>query len=285
MNWTRRQLLYASGMSVGLSGCLGNITEPGDDEEMPDPTVRVSSTDEYGDILVDADGMALYMFDQDTQGEPMSACYDGCAEAWPPLIVEGDVTAGEDVSAELTTFEREDGSLQVAANGWPLYYFDSDEEPGDVNGQGVNDVWWVLRPDGTRITPDMGSEGTVQVRSHDEYGDILVDTDGMTLYMFDQDTQGEGMSACYDDCADAWPPLTSDSSPTAGDGVMTELSSFERDDGSTHVAANGWPLYYFQSDEEPGDATGQGVNDVWWVLDSNGAPKRPDSNSSSGGYY
>jgi len=59
---------------------------------------------------------------------------------------------GDGVSAELTTFEREDGSTQVAADGWPLYYFAPDEAPGDAKGQGVNDVWWVLAPDGTPVT-------------------------------------------------------------------------------------------------------------------------------------
>lgn len=113
---------------------------------------------------------------------------------------------------------------------------------------------------------------TVQVRSHSEYGDILVDSEGMTLYMFDSDTQGEAASTCYDGCAEAWPPLTVEDEPNAGDNVTAELMTFERDDGSMQVSANGWPLYFFQNDEEPGDVVGQGVNDVWWVLDPAGQP-------------
>lgn len=117
-------------------------------------TVGVSSHPDLGDVLVDADGLTLYMFDRDTQGAGESACYDGCASSWPPLTVDGDAAAGDGVTASLSTFERENGDMQVAANGWPLYYFASDEEPGDVNGQGVADVWWVLRPDGTPVRPD-----------------------------------------------------------------------------------------------------------------------------------
>jgi len=60
------------------------------------------------------------------------------------------------VTAELTTYEREDGQTQVAANGWPLYYFANDETPGDTNGQGVGDVWWVLDPAGMPIREDGG---------------------------------------------------------------------------------------------------------------------------------
>jgi predicted lipoprotein with Yx(FWY)xxD motif len=35
--------------------------------------------------------------------------------------------------------------------GWPLYYFASDSAPGDTNGQGVGDVWYVIGADGEFI--------------------------------------------------------------------------------------------------------------------------------------
>lgn len=141
-------------------------------------------------------------------------------------------------------------------------------------------------------TPEPGA--TVRVRSHPDLGEILVGPDGRTLYMFDRDTRGAGASTCSGDCAGAWPPLTVDGEPTAGDGVTAELSTFERGDGSTQVAANGWPLYYFDDDEAPGDANGQGAGDVWWVLGPGGGPKRPETTPTptptsdgggGGGYY
>jgi len=115
---------------------------------------------------------------------------------------------------------------------------------------------------------------TVQVRSHPDLGDILVDSAERTLYMFDSDTQGEGASTCSGGCADAWPPLTVDGEPAARADVTAELTTFEREEGSMQVAANGWPLYYYASDTEPGAATGQGASDVWWVLDPAGRPVR-----------
>lgn len=118
--------------------------------------VAVGVVAPFGNILVDGEGLTLYLFTQDSDGE--SSCYDQCAENWPPLTVEGDPTAGEDVTAELGTTERDDGSMQVTAAGNPLYYFVNDSEPGDANGQGVGDVWYVLTPDGTRKTSD-GSGG------------------------------------------------------------------------------------------------------------------------------
>ena len=131
-----------------------------DDEEPAVATVTVSDHPEHGDILTDGDGWTLYMFEEDTQDAGESACHDECAEQWPPLILldEDEPTAGEDVTAELTTFEREDGQTQVAANGWPLYYYVEDEEAGDATGQGFNDVWWVLDPEGTPVGPDETDE-------------------------------------------------------------------------------------------------------------------------------
>jgi hypothetical protein len=63
--------------------------------------------------------------------------------------VEGEPTAGDDVAADLTTFERDDGATRVAANGRPLYYSAGDEKPCEANGQVLDDVRWVLGPAGT----------------------------------------------------------------------------------------------------------------------------------------
>jgi predicted lipoprotein with Yx(FWY)xxD motif len=168
---TRRQFIGAATASsvVGLAGCgsdsggsggsgTGGDTGSGGDTPIETPTpvpagvaVELSDHPDLGEILVDGDGMTLYMFDSDTQGDLASTCTDGCADAWPPLPTDGEPAAGDDVAADLETFERDDGSTQVAANGWPLYYFQNDESAGDATGQGVNDVWWVLDPSGTPI--------------------------------------------------------------------------------------------------------------------------------------
>lgn len=138
-------------------------------------------------------------------------------------------------------------------------------------------------PGGERMTTGSSGDGsaTVRVRSHPDFGDVLVGPEGMTLYMFDQDTQGSGASSCDGGCADNWPPLTVDDTPTTGEDVSVDLSTFDRDDGATQVAANGWPLYYVTSDAEPGDTTGQGANDVWWVLRPDGSPVRSADDATS----
>jgi predicted lipoprotein with Yx(FWY)xxD motif len=112
-------------------------------------TVMVAES-EFGQILVDAEGRTLYMFKPDEAGTP--TCYDDCEGAWPPLTVTGEIAVGEGLDATtFTTVERTDGSMQVKAGDWPLYYFANDAAPGDVNGQGQGDVWYVVSPTGEPI--------------------------------------------------------------------------------------------------------------------------------------
>lgn len=113
-------------------------------------------TSDLGDILVDGEGMTLYVFDNDT--DENSTCYDDCEANWPPLT--GDVTAGDGVDDSLLgTSEREDGSTQVTYAGRPLYHFAADQAPGDTNGQAVGDIWWVVGADGEAITSAAGGGG------------------------------------------------------------------------------------------------------------------------------
>jgi predicted lipoprotein with Yx(FWY)xxD motif len=104
-----------------------------------------------------------------------------------------------------------------------------------------------------------------------ELGTYLTDAEGMTLYLFTKDEPGPGKSVCNDQCTENWPPFTSEDPLTLPEGVPGELTQITRDDGTQQVAYNGWPLYYWVEDKEPGDTTGQGVGDVWYVV----APAEP----------
>ena len=131
----------------------------------------------------------------------------------------------------------------------------------------------------TAQTSGASTVGTVGVVGSD-LGSILADADGKTLYLFEADT--DGTSTCYGDCAATWPALV-DEAPTGGDGVDTSLlGTTARDDGSMQVTYAGHPLYYYAADAAAGDTTGQGVGDVWFVVNPDGAPvtkeaqRRPD---------
>jgi len=115
-----------------------------------------------------------------------------------------------------------------------------------------------------------GGDGTNTVAvGSTEYGDVLVDADGASLYVFDEDSPGE--STCYDGCASSWPPLTVAEDPSAGPDVEADLATTEREDGSTQVTVDEWPLYYYSGDSEPGDTSGHGVGDVWWLVAPDGS--------------
>jgi len=130
--------------------------ETEDGEETESVTVQVREHEELGEILVDAEGMTLYLFAPDESADG-SSCQESCAATWSPLTVDGEPAAGDDVTAELTTFERADsGEMQVTANDWPLYTYTQDEAPGDANGQAVEDAWWTVRPDGTATRDSSG---------------------------------------------------------------------------------------------------------------------------------
>ena len=228
--------------------------------------VDVRSDADYGDILVDGDGLTLYIFDRDTEG--VSNCAGGCLAAWPPLLTEEAPETGENVGADIGTITREDGTLQVTVNGFPAYYWQNDAEPGDTLGHGVGTVWWVFNPDGTPQRP-----AKVGLTEDPTLGNILVDGDGFVLYIFDRDT--EGVSNCSGGCLAAWPPLITDYPPAAQNGVEATLGTITRDDGTMQVTVNGYPAYYWQNDAEPGDTLGHGVGTVWWVFNADGTPQRP----------
>jgi predicted lipoprotein with Yx(FWY)xxD motif len=144
---------------VILAGCTasgggaGSASSP-TDAGAASLTVEAAETD-AGTSLVDADGMTLYIFTNDTDGT--STCYDDCATAWPPFTVEGETTleGGDGVDGELATTERDDGTQQVTYDGMPLYTFASDTAAGDATGEGVGGVWFIAAPEGH----DMGSHG------------------------------------------------------------------------------------------------------------------------------
>jgi predicted lipoprotein with Yx(FWY)xxD motif len=103
-----------------------------------------------GSIVVDGKGMTLYMFTKDTQGSNKSACTGQCLVAWPPLYGKPTMGAGVDDS-KLGSFALPDGTVQATYNGWPLYYWKGDTKAGDVSGQNVSGVWFVLDKDGNPV--------------------------------------------------------------------------------------------------------------------------------------
>jgi len=95
-----------------------------------------------GGVLVDASKkMTLYTFDKDPGNGTKSLCNGPCAANWPPLIASA---ADQDV-AGFTKVKRDDGTLQWAHKGKPLYFWVKDQKPGDQTGDGFNNLWRVAK--------------------------------------------------------------------------------------------------------------------------------------------
>jgi predicted lipoprotein with Yx(FWY)xxD motif len=115
-------------------------------------TVAIASSP-LGKFLVDGKGRTLYDFPPDKS--MTSTCYGACAALWPPLTTTGKPIAGHGARASLLgTTKRKDGKLEVTYNHHPLYYFVSDQKPGQTTGQGINQFgapWWVISAAGKEI--------------------------------------------------------------------------------------------------------------------------------------
>ena len=266
-----------------MSACGGGSGDNTPPPPPPPPTNVVqqnapTSADlSLGQVYVSGENLTLYVFendrnDADDDGAGDSDCNGTCAEIWPPLLAADSSQA----SGQFTIITRDDdATLQWAYKGLPLYKFNTDEELGDIDGEGVNDIWFVARPDPFKMSDVEGTaNGTVFVGDFTIYatdgsGGIAtdrVDKDGFTLYTFendrnDTDEDGAGDSDCNGGCAEIWPPLFAEKGSTA----LGEFSIIARDDGNDQWAYKGLPLYFFANDAAAGDTNGEAVNDIWYV--------------------
>jgi predicted lipoprotein with Yx(FWY)xxD motif len=175
----------------------------------------------------------------------------------------------------LGVLARKDGGSQVAYNGIPLYYWFKDSQPGDVTGQGVGDVWFVVHPDIASMTV---ISPVVQLTKDPKLGDILTNQ-GMTLYRLEKDQANA--SSCYGQCATTWPPLlVAGGEPQAGKGVTGTLGVITRTDGGKQVTYNGVPLYFFAKDMRPGDINGEDVGGVWYAVTVAGESAEPPASAA-----
>lgn len=154
--WTTTITALAAGLL--LTGCGGGgetaTAEPPASSSPPEaaaPALATADSD-LGEIVVDAEGRTVYVFDEDEPGSGESACTGECAGTWPAVEAADDAPTADGLDGELGTIEREDGTLQVTLDGRPLYLFAGDGSAGDVTGQGVDGTWFVVGADGEKIT-------------------------------------------------------------------------------------------------------------------------------------
>ncbi len=147
----------ASATTGNEAGAPSSEAESGGSGEA---TIASAEVGGVGTVLVDSEGMTVYLFTPDKGTE--STCYGGCEAAWPPVVAEGKPTAGEGAtSSALGTTKRKDGTMQVTYEGHPVYTFSGDSSPGEANGQEDDGTWFVLNEAGEAV------KGGAPERRHD----------------------------------------------------------------------------------------------------------------------
>ena len=223
-------------------------------------TIQVQTSPSGVNYLADSKGMTLYYYTKDATGQ--SACYGGCAAAWPVFNADTIAVPAQLKASDFGSFTRTDGSKQTTYLGWPLYYWQKDGKAGDMTGEGVGKVWYVLK------VPAY----SVMVATNAALGNYLVDGNGKTLYWYTPDTVG--MSACTGGCIKNWPAFAPSGFVVPSALNPADFATIKRSDGAAQATYKGYPLYYWVKDTTRGDVTGQNVGKVWYVIDPEKFPPK-----------
>ena len=141
----------------------------------------------------------------------------------------------------------------------------------------------------TKPAPAVAAGSAISVKQT-SLGPTLVDANGRTLYLFERDKPNVSTLSAAGQAI--WPPFTASATPRALNGASAgQIGTIRAAGGSAQVTYNGHPLYYYVGDRNPGQTTGQGLNQfgaLWYVLSARGAaitsaPSSQGQASSTGG--
>ncbi|SKB52821.1 Predicted lipoprotein with conserved Yx(FWY)xxD motif [Arthrobacter sp. 49Tsu3.1M3] len=105
-----------------------------------------------GQIVVADQGLSVYFFAKNTKDSGNSVCTGACLTSWPAVTSPTATPPVNGVTGKVGTIPTADGKMQVTINGLPIYYYSKDQTAGDINGQGVGGVWYLVSPSGEMIT-------------------------------------------------------------------------------------------------------------------------------------
>jgi|GEM_PF-5258364 len=148
-----RKAGFPAALFAGLMLVCGSVAMAAENDTVG---LKVRQTEQWGPVIVDQKGRSLYVFSVDDEGTDVGNCYEDCSDTWPPLIWNGMPKLGPDVKPSLvSSIVRKDGQRQVTYDDWPLYYYSSDQEQNDTQGQNKRDhggLWHLIAPDGHVLT-------------------------------------------------------------------------------------------------------------------------------------
>ncbi|EST32759.1 SCO0930 family lipoprotein [Streptomyces niveus] len=107
--------------------------------------------------------------------------------------------------------------------------------------------------------------GQLAVWDSKKLGKVITDSEGFTLYRFDNDTAEPPKSTCSGECEKAWPVVAAGDVKAAAGTDASKIGEVTRDDGTKQLTLGGWPMYRYAKDTNPGDANGQGVGGTWFA--------------------
>jgi predicted lipoprotein with Yx(FWY)xxD motif len=256
------------GTGNGLDGVWHiALFKPGEGYKMPDGVALLDSANASGQVLVNELGMPLYTFDADPmKGKPKCVAAP-CTDHWSPYVA---AQLAKPIG-DFTVVDRGDGVFQWVFKGKPLYAFDGDVEPGDANGNGLDDKWHVAT-----VQRNFMPQGVLIARNR--FGaSNLVTSNGMTLYVRDRvvgtntghnlrtGSRGNpmvgkilGTKSCDAECAKTWKPLAAPAD-AQGSGYWDVAT---RDDGTKQWTYRGFAVYSYSKDTKPGDMLGNDTYDI-----------------------
>lgn len=229
-------------------------------------TLSIVDTEEYGLVFTDGEGRTLYFFARDVNGS--NNCSGGCANNWP-VFHAASTSLGDQADNDLVGEIEVGEASQSTYNGWPLYYFVNDEDPGDTNGEGAGGGnWYVAKPDysvmlanGQLIGNDgnnyvLNDEGAIVAGTGNSF--YFTDFAGRTLYRFIND--GPDQSNFGGNAAN-WPDFTTEVNVAPSIISVEDFGVIA--DGQITYRRN--PLYYFGQDTQRGETRGVNVPNpgVW----------------------
>lgn len=237
--------------------------------------VQLRNDANFGNIMTSSDGFSLYFFALDGKGN--SNCNGACAGTWPAFFAE-ELTLDAGLNAsEFSTITRADGEQQTTFRGWPLYLF-SNDNAGDINGDGAQETWYVAKPDytvmiakGQLVGRDASGTETNLTSNYapgDEETFYMTDTEGNTLYSFSNDQAGiNNFTAADFSNNGVWPLFETAIQNIPSIFAASDFGSIDVF-GRQQLTYKGWPLYSFGQDIQRGDNFGVGfpAAGVWPIL-------------------
>ena len=250
-------VIFASIMS--LASCKKNDYN-NNPSPQPQTEVSLQSSSTFGSYLVDKENRSLYFFSNDPNAQ--DSCTGGCQAYWPVFSVDN-LTADKIGSglafSDFGSVTSVSGKKQVTYKGWPLYYYAPNgnnalEAPGNILGDGVNNAWFVAKPDYSIMLV------TAQLKGHDGISykpdytpgtgktTYFTDDRGLTLYTFVFDSLNKNKFTKPDFSNNAVWPIYETNKIVVPSGIdKTKFGSIDVF-GRTQLTYKGWPLYYFGQD-------------------------------------